>query len=91
MRGSQVRSARRRCDALFRGGLVQAAVRTILGGCANDTALAFRRPMVRRRADNAFLASHASWRLFYGPYRGVCQAMAAESVSDPLRDDFHLP
>jgi hypothetical protein len=48
-----------------------AAVRTIFEGCANDTPFALQRPMVRRRADNVFLASHAYWRLFCRPYRGV--------------------
>ena len=62
---------------------MQAAVRTILAGCANDVGFAFRQPMVRRRADSALLATRASWRLFYGPYLGVCQATAAESVTHP--------
>jgi len=66
----------------LRGGLLYAAVRTILAGCANDTSFALQRPMVRRRADNVFLASHASWRLFYKPYIGGCQATAAESITD---------
>ena len=60
---------------------MQAAVRTILAGCANDIRFAFQQPTVRRRADSAFLATHASWRLFYGPYLGVCQATAAEIVT----------
>jgi hypothetical protein len=47
---------------------MQAAVRTILAGGANYTRFALQRPMVRRRADNVFLASHANGRLFYGPY-----------------------
>ena len=48
---SRVGSARRRRDAQLTGGLTQAAVRTILEGWADDTPFAFRRPMVRRRAD----------------------------------------
>jgi hypothetical protein len=49
---------------------MQAAVRTIIAGCANDAGSAFRQPTVRRRAGSVFLATHASWRLFYGPYIG---------------------
>jgi hypothetical protein len=85
MSGSQVGSARRRQNALLKGGLMYAAVRTILAGCANETP--FFAPVVRRRADNVFLASHANWRLFYRPYIGVCQATAAECVTDP--DHIH--
>ena len=39
---------------------MQAAVRTILGGCANDARLAFQRPMVRRTADDAARAKSAA-------------------------------
>ena len=80
----RVGSARRRRNTLLRDELTQAAVRTILAGCANDTGFAFRQSMVRRRAGSASLATQASWRLFYGPcYVGVCRATAAESVTHP--------
>jgi len=58
-----------------------AAVRTILAGCADQPPFALQRPMVRRRADNVFVAA-ARRRLFYGPY-GVCQATATECVTHP--------
>jgi hypothetical protein len=55
---------------------MQAAVRTILADYANDASFVLQRPMVRRRADNVFVASHANGRLFYRPYIGACQSTA---------------
>jgi hypothetical protein len=63
--------------------LVQAAMRTILAGRADDTPFALQRPMVRRRADDFFLASHANGRLFYRPYIGVCQSTPAGNAARP--------
>jgi hypothetical protein len=84
LRRFRVGSARRRRNALSRGGLIYAAVRTILAGRANDTPFALQRPMVRRRADEVLLASQANWRLFYRPYLGVCHATTGANVTDPI-------
>jgi hypothetical protein len=64
---------------------MQAAVRTILAGRANDICFAVRQPTVRRRADSAFLATQVSWRLFCGPYLWIVVVLRCRETQSLLR------